>query len=496
MMSKELLCGYRADEGAGCTPLLHILAVRKIVQRRGRSEGKAKSRSASDGGGKRHFCALGYVAVAREATGGLDFRALYEGAGCLLHHCDPYNPIDVRFYYVSTGDARLYPVWALYTLALLNYLPTIYPFTAPFALLPWDIAQLLWTGLTALSFLVAAYAMWRDAKNEAPLLAGCLIGFLLANSEIALSGGNAAGFVVGLCVLAAWCFLHDRFAPAGVLCLAASLAMKPHDAGLVWLYFLLAGASYRKRAWQTLAVNGLLGIAAIIWVSLVAPHWMTELRSTMAIYAGHGGANDPGITGSPDSSFRSFGMAVYPGMVCNLQSIVAVFCDDPKFYNPFAYLSCAQFLVIWMAATLRSSFSMARAYLALAAIVPFTLLVTYHRTTDTKLLLLAVPACALLWSDGGVMKWLAVAVTGGGIFITGDIPLVVLGIRVGNPDWAHAGFLTKVFFVLAYRPVPVLLLVLGVFYLRAYVRSTRIWPAEAEVAERGSLEPAAANGCG
>jgi hypothetical protein len=422
--------------------------------------------------------------------GGLDFRALYEGTGCLINHCDPFNPGEVREYYVATGDARLYPDWALYTLTLLNYLPTIYPFTAPFALLPWAIAQPVWTVLTAVSFLLAAYAMWNLAEKDAPIVASCLIGFLLANSEITLSGGNAAGFVVSLCVLAVWCFLKERFALAGVLCLAASLAMKPHDVGMVWLYFLLVGGTYRKRAWQTLAANVVLGVAAIIWVSLVAPHWFTEMRSTMAIYSAHGGANDPGILGSPNSSFRSFSLAVFPGMLCNLQTIVAVFWDDPRFYDAFTYLFCTPFLILWAVTTVRSRFSVERAYVALAAIIPFTILVTYHRTTDTKLLLLTVPACALLWSNGGSTGKLALPVTAVGIFITGDIPLVILGIVAGRPDWAGAGVLKKIVLVGMTRPVPLVLLAMGVFYSWVYVRSSCIRHQASDLVKPNSIEPA------
>src|SRR5579863_5523272 len=267
--------------------------------------------------------------------GGLDFRTLYEGASCLLHHHDPFNPAEVRAYYIATGDARLYPEWALYTLTLVNYLPTIYPFTAPFALLPWDAARGLWTGLTAASFLIAAFLMWRSGRKESPLLSGLLIGVLLGNSEIILGGGNAAGFAVSLCVIAMYCWMEGRWEWLGVGCLAVSLAMKPHDGGLIWLYFLIAGGRYRVRAAQTLAVDVVVGVGAVLWIGQVAPHWLAELRNLMAIYSGHGGANDPGILGSPTSAFRSSSLAVYPGMVCNLQSIAAVFWDEPKFYNPF-----------------------------------------------------------------------------------------------------------------------------------------------------------------
>ena len=405
--------------------------------------------------------------------GGLDFRALYEGAACLIHHHDPFNPAEVKAYYIATGDARLYPGWALYTLTLLNYPPTIYPFTALFAMLPWETARTLWIGLTAVCLLGGALLMWSKAAKEAPLVAGCLIGFLLANSEIILGGGNAAGLVVGFCLISVWCWVEERGEWFGVLCLAVSLAMKPHDGGFIWLYFLLVGMKYRTRAIQTLAMDVAIAVFSVAWVWLVAAHWYPELRQVMAIYSGHGGANDPGIIGGPKSAFRSSSTDVYPGMVCNMQSIVAVFWDEPRFYNPFTYVFCAPFVVIWAFATVRSVFSKERAYLALAAIVPFTLLITYHRTTDTKLLLLTVPACAMLWVRGGVAGRLGLALTALGIVITGDISLTVMGILGGHPDWIHTGFLEKIPKVLIYRPVPIVLMAMGFFYLYVYASSSK-----------------------
>jgi Glycosyltransferase family 87 len=418
--------------------------------------------------------------------GGLDFRALYEGTSCLLHGHDPFNPAEVRAYYIETGDARLYPEWALYTLALLNYLPTIYPLTAPFALLNWEVAQSLWTGLTAAGMLVAAFLMWR-ASEKAPLLSACLIGFLLANSEIILSGGNAAGLTVSLCIIAVTCFLKERLGLAGVLCLAASLAMKPHDGGFIWLFLLLVGGDLRKRACQTLVVDCVLACAALIWISVVAPHWFTEFRSTMAIYSGHGGANDPGFMGNPHSSFRAFELVVYPGMVCNLQSVLAVFRDDPRFYDAATYVFCALFLIVWALATLRSNIQERGAYLALAAIVPITLLVTYHRTTDTKLLLLTVPGCTDLWSAGGRRARVAVCLTGLGFLITGDIPLIILGRLVGNPDWAHAALLKRISQLFVYRPVPVVLLAMAVFYLWVYVKQAGVDRKSQKLAEASAV---------
>jgi len=59
------------------------------------------------------------------------------------------------------------------------------------------------------------------------------------------------------------------------------LGIKPHDAGLVWLYFLLAGGIYLKRALQTLLVTAVLGLVTIAWVTPIAPHWMQELHSNL-----------------------------------------------------------------------------------------------------------------------------------------------------------------------------------------------------------------------
>ncbi len=83
--------------------------------------------------------------------------------------------------------------------------------------------------------ILAALLMWNVASEHAPLISGVLIGFFLANSVGLLFQGNVAGIVVSLCMIAAWCFFRNKFVLVGVLCLATSLAIKPHDSGLVQL---------------------------------------------------------------------------------------------------------------------------------------------------------------------------------------------------------------------------------------------------------------------
>jgi cell division protein FtsW (lipid II flippase) len=207
-------------------------------------------------------------------------------------------------------------------------------------------------------------------------------------------------------VVAVWCFLEEKFVWAGILCLSVSLAIKPHDAGTVWLYFLLAGGIYRKRALQTLVVTTCLGLATLVWITPIAPHWMQELHSNILVNQLPGEVNDPGPVTAHASG---------PSMVISLQSTLSVFRDDPRFYNLASYLICGSLLLVWTVRTIRSRFSPANAWFALAAVVPLTLLVTYHRPYDAKLLLLAVPACAMLWVEGGPLRWFALLVTAMGI---------------------------------------------------------------------------------
>jgi len=202
--------------------------------------------------------------VARTASGAPDFRPAYYGARCLLQHHNPYKVSELEGVYRADGlDFPSDPVQR--QVATVNmYLPTGYLFIAPFALLPYGTALVIWLILLAGVFFLAAFLMWDVGRSFAPAVSLFLICIVLANSEVLFAGGNPSGIVVSLCVVAVWCFLRDRFVPAGILCMAVSLAIKPHDTGLIWLYLLLAGGVYRKRALQTLAVSVLLALPAIL----------------------------------------------------------------------------------------------------------------------------------------------------------------------------------------------------------------------------------------
>jgi hypothetical protein len=298
---------------------------------------------------------------------------------------------------------------------------------------------------------------------RAPVLSSLLICPFLINSELILGIGNPAGISIGLCVIAVWCFLKDRFIQAGILCFAVSLAVTPHDAGLIWLYFLLAGGIYRKRALQTLAITVILCLPAVLWVSHVAPDWGTELHQNLQMAEAHGAPSDPG----PDTmEARGLG-----ALIVDLQTAISLFRDDPHFYNPVSYLICAPLLFVWGVIVLRKPATEEGTWLGLAAMSAISMLPIYHRTHDTRLLLLVFPAFSLVWTRGGAIKWLAFAVTGTGAALLGILPGMLLARIYGSLLEAPSpGIGGRVVALVFNRPMPLILLAIGIFYLWVYAR--------------------------
>ena len=403
-------------------------------------------------------------ALERAAKGrSADFKAVYAGTRCLLEGGDPYKESDLLrvFYTEEEGEARNLQHGDLsqFVTKYIN-MPTTFLFVAPFAALPWRQAHLIWSAITAIIVTFAAFLMWEVASEYSSGVSFYLPCIILADSLILFAGGNTAGVAVGLCVVGVWCVLKNRFVPAGVLCLAISLAIKPHDAGLIWLYFLLARGVFRKRAFQALAITCVFGVIAVLWVSHFAPNWFQEMRTNLTTTTARGGLNSPG-----PSSVEG----VNPGMVIDLQSVISVFRDDPTFYNPVTYLCCGALLVFWIIITVRSRFSPPLTWLALAGAATLSMLPTYHRPHDAKLLMLTIPACAALWAEGGAMAWVALVLTSAGILVTSDLPLGALTIMTANMHFP-GGLRGVISTILLTRPVPLILLALSLFYLVAYAR--------------------------
>lgn len=406
--------------------------------------------------GSLYFIAIGSVMEYFNPLGMTDFQELYYSSRSVAHHYDPYRPGDVAAVYLAENGSLPADTGVSHTKRLIIFicsnLPTTLLLVAPLASLPWKLALCLWMALIAAAFIFACFLIWKQGADSSPRFYGGLIFCLLVNSGLLLLAGNTAGLVVSLSVIAVCCFVQERFVLAGVVCLALALAMKPHDAGPIWLYFLLVGGAQRKRALQSLALTALVAVVAVLWLSHAAPHWLPEYQSNIHAAMSSGGRDNPGPT-------TQGGRGI--GQIIDLQAILSLIWDNARFYNFGAYLICGPLIVLWCVRTLRGRFSPHLAWLALACISALTMLPFYHRTYDARLLLLAIPACVTLWNENRPLGRWALALTLAAMILTGDIFWVALF------EITHYSGPSVVFGMF---PAPIALLVAGIFYLWIYLK--------------------------
>jgi hypothetical protein len=409
------------------------------------------------------FLLLGFALENAAPVSTADFRLMYYSARCLLEHHDPYNPGELEHVYQAEGGASPHDTAMTRTTETQYiYPPTAFSITIPFAILPFRAAQMLWLLATAGSLILGSFLMWEVSSKDAPLLSGALIGLTLANCELFLAIAGPGGIAIGLCVAAAWCFVRARFVSLGVLFLAISLMLKPHDSGLVWLYFFLAGGTFRRRAIQTLLVIVGLGLPVLVWISYVAPHWLQGLRTNLVANSAHGGLSDPG-----SASAAGHGIA----MIISLQTVFSFFRDDPSFYNFASYGICGVLLAAWAIATVRSPSSPKMAWFAIAPIAALSMLPVYHRLDDAKLLLLTVPACAMLWVKGGPIGRIAALLNVVQILLTSGIPWAIFFALIKHLHPPNTAFGYQLLMAVQVFPAPSVLLVVSIFYLCIYVRN-------------------------
>ncbi|HEU5350899.1 MAG TPA: glycosyltransferase 87 family protein [Terracidiphilus sp.] len=394
----------------------------------------------------------------------VDFKAVYYAFRYLALGHDLYNPARLAAYFLSQNQADATSAHAaVQTVSLFDYPPTAFAFFAPFALLPFKIAAFMWRSLMVLLLAAASMLMWEFGSPWSPRVSLILAGLLLANCVGVFALGNPAGIVIGLVVLCTSCFFSNRYVLLGEIGLAVVLSIKPHDAGMVWLFFLLAGGTLRKRALRTLGWAVILWVPGILWTTAVASHWPLELRANLHTVLVQGGENSPG----PDSPANNT-----VGQIIGFQAVASVFRDQPGFYGTMTAVIVWPLIGLWIWVTLRSRFSIANGWLALASASALTMLPVYHRLYDAKLILLAIPACAMLWARRGLLGWLALVITSGAFVLTADLPNVLFAALVKSWHIVAGGWLGKVETILFYRSATLALLAMGVFYLVVYARSS------------------------
>lgn len=415
------------------------------------------------------FLLLGF---ALESTGGnalIDFKVLYYSTRCLLHGGDPYNAAAIAGVVRAESAQPVTDPVQFEVMTHPIYLPTALLVTAPLALMGWGVAHMLWLMAIAAGLALAAYEAWRGAAEWAPAASGALLGLLLVNCSLLLLLANAAGVAVALCVTAVCWFARGERRWLGVACLTASLMLKPHDAGLVWLALVLAGGAYRRRALETLAATAALGTAALAWVWMTAPQWLGELRMNLSGDTAFGKLNDPAEATLATKN---------PNMVIDLQAALSIFWQDARVYNAVALGIGCVLLAVWAWAAMRLARRGDGLWLSLAAAAPLALLVTYHRPHDAPLLMLAMPGCAMAAARRDALGWAALAATAAAFLMTGTIPLALLVDAASTLHIDTASVSGKVLTMLATRPASVALTAAALAMLAVLVREARR-PAEA-----------------
>ena len=189
-----------------------------------------------------------------------------------------------------------------------------------------------------------------------------------------------------------------------------------------------------------------------------------ELGERIASYlfanSAHGDLSDPGPTSSAGHGI---------GMMIDLQTVASVFRDDPRFYNPVAYSVAGSLIFIWIIRTMRVQYSQRIASFALAPIAALSMLPVYHRLYDAKVLLLAIPACAMLWVRGGAIAWIAFLLNGAAILLTGGFPWAIFFSLIKHLPLPANSLTNTILMVLQVFPVPLTLLAFGGFFLYIYV---------------------------
>jgi hypothetical protein len=396
---------------------------------------------------------------------GMDYLSIYSSSRCLLDGCNPYHGDETRAAFLAHGgtqaeaeanDLAHKGVFAPY---YAGYPPTSLFYFMPLAALPWQLSWHVWMVLSLTLYGLTALLFAGLCSDYSPLAANLCLACFLAMHIYGVFLLQPTYLIAALCCLGIWSLLQGRFVPAGILCYALSLALKPHLGAFALLYFLLASPVSRKRALQVVGVTILLCVPAVVWAANHdgTRHWTQDYSINVKGVASRGHLSDPGPTGNGE-----------PSQIADLQTIVSIFRNDPAFYNPVVWGFSLVLMGAWLYPALRLAPNREKDLLCLAAIVTFSLLPIYHRVYDSTILLAAFPAIALMlkkaprWGVVGACLSLMLALAISPNYFKYVVP--VLRRLFGAASGGNA------FMGLAERPLAMSLLALTVFFLVALYR--------------------------
>jgi hypothetical protein len=321
-----------------------------------------------------------------------DFIAPYSGSRCLLHGCNPYDPVDLQAQYTAAhGNLAALDARHSWNTLLPVYPPSTFLLIAPFTVMDYPHAQWAWYYAGAALFCLALGLLGQLAPAELRWLYFLLAGVVLwnANTDFLLGPANPSALAIAFVAMAVWAFYAVELPWVGAAMLALSLAMKPHMAIAVFLFLLL-----RKGLRKPALLAGAIAIVLLAGASAqlqrtTGPAWREKFQHAVTSGIQPGGTNEP----SPANPSAPH--------ILNVQSIVSVFVPAPRQYNLLSFGLVGVVGVFWLAACVRSGAFGPGAeaptpLLALAGLLCLSLLPVYHRDYDGRLLILTLPVIVAL----------------------------------------------------------------------------------------------------
>jgi hypothetical protein len=298
-----------------------------------------------------------------------DFAFVYHGSQAM--HLGSNGP------YFHSGD--VYPPGAMLFFYPLSYLPQIFASSI-----------VLW--LSAALYLAGVWFLGKkllQSGHELRFTVLVVLSLLWGPALAGFHSNNVSLIVIGLLLLlATGCMPIDSWAFPVVLGIALSL--KP-QLGVLFLLYLLSRTRW-SALWKTLFVTAIVTIASLAWIWVVEPNWLADYRQEQADFNSLGGWGD--VTYGSTSRF----------VLINLQVAIYPWVHHVGRSRLIGAFIAAILVVIWIIVD-RKARQRPNEFLALASLLPISLIGVFQQFYNGALLVLCLAATLTLRRSRG--SWIA-----------------------------------------------------------------------------------------
>ncbi len=307
---------------------------------------------------------------------------MYASTRCVLHGTDPYKTGDAQTQLDLAGANRRQFAGVYWARHSLVYPPLTYYVMAPMAWLNYPASCRVWFALLGAALIAGGGAAIRLSPLPARAFVLCGVSAILWGSGVLVRLGQISALVIGLVAIGSMLFLARRHLVGASCLLFLAAAMKPQLVIPLLVYFCLPKET-RKYALATLVVfAAAVGLSGLVLASRPqTAHWPTDLADQL-----HSSAT---VSAAPVEKLET-------GVV-NLQALTALFSTNPKVYGTVSAGVVVALIVLLAVGLHGLGENPMREWVGVAAVSILTLVLAYHRSYDMRMVMLTLPALALLW---------------------------------------------------------------------------------------------------